>query len=45
MVSGGLGIGLGLVREFVERHGGSVDATSPGPDLGSIFTIRLPLLD
>jgi PAS domain S-box-containing protein len=42
--AGGLGIGLALVREFVERHGGTVEAASPGADLGSIFTIRLPLL-
>jgi two-component system, OmpR family, sensor histidine kinase VicK len=41
--SGGLGIGLALVREFVERHGGSVSATSPGPGHGSRFTVRLPL--
>lgn len=39
----GLGIGLGLVREFVERHGGSVSASSPGPGRGSRFTVRLPL--
>jgi PAS domain S-box-containing protein len=43
--AGGLGIGLALVREFVERHGGSVEAASPGPNLGSTFTVRLPLLD
>ncbi|MCW8107748.1 PAS domain-containing protein [Alteromonas ponticola] len=40
---GGLGIGLALVRSIVEQHGGSVAATSPGLNLGSTFTITLPL--
>jgi signal transduction histidine kinase/ActR/RegA family two-component response regulator len=40
---GGLGIGLALVRKLVEMHAGTVTAESPGPDLGSTFTIRLPL--
>jgi PAS domain S-box-containing protein len=40
---GGLGIGLSLVRQLVELHGGSVTATSQGKDLGSTFTVRLPL--
>ena len=40
---GGLGIGLALVREFVERHGGVVSASSPGPGKGSRFEVRLPL--
>jgi signal transduction histidine kinase len=42
--AGGLGIGLALVREFVERHGGSVNAASAGAGKGSEFTIRLPLI-
>ncbi|MCM5679473.1 ATP-binding protein [Schlegelella sp. S2-27] len=38
---GGLGIGLTLVRRLVELHGGRVQAQSPGPNLGSTFTVRL----
>jgi PAS domain S-box-containing protein len=40
---GGLGIGLALVHELVQLHGGSVEALSKGIGLGSEFSVRLPL--
>ena len=40
---GGLGLGLTIVRNLVEQHGGTVSAKSDGPGLGSEFTIRLPM--
>ena len=39
---GGLGIGLTIARELVQRHGGSIRARSDGPGLGSEFIIHLP---
>jgi diguanylate cyclase (GGDEF)-like protein len=41
----GLGIGLTVVRELVEAHGGTVVALSRGNDRGSQFVVTLPLLD
>lgn len=41
---GGLGLGLALVKGMVEMHQGQVRVESPGPEKGTIFTIRLPLI-
>jgi CheY-like chemotaxis protein len=40
--AGGLGVGLSLVRELVERHGGDISAVNPKGG-GAMFTVRLPL--
>ena len=39
---GGLGVGLTLVRQLVEMHGGTVEARSEGLGLGSEFVVRIP---
>jgi diguanylate cyclase (GGDEF)-like protein len=41
--NGGLGIGLSVVRDLVEAHGGSVVGRSAGADRGSEFIVRLPV--
>jgi CheY-like chemotaxis protein len=40
---GGLGVGLALVKNLVELHGGRVHAESPGEEKGATFTVELPL--
>jgi signal transduction histidine kinase len=42
---GGLGIGLALVKQLVELHGGSIAAESAGPGKGSSFRLRLPMVE
>jgi signal transduction histidine kinase len=39
----GTGLGLTITHRIISQHGGEIEATSPGPDQGSTFTVRLPL--
>lgn len=41
---GGLGVGLSIVRNVLELHGGTIDVMSDGLGQGTIFKIRLPIL-
>ena len=41
---GGLGIGLALVKQLVALHGGAINVESPGQDMGSTFSVRIPIV-
>ncbi len=42
-VTGGLGVGLSLVHDLVEQHGGEITAHNEDSGRGAVFTIRLPM--
>jgi signal transduction histidine kinase len=41
--TGGVWLGLAVVHQIVELHGGRIVASSGGPGMGAVFTVRLPL--
>ena len=41
---GGLGLGLSIVRQLVEAHGGNISVSSDGEGRGTAFTVQLPLV-
>jgi signal transduction histidine kinase len=41
---GGLGIGLALVKQLVALHGGAITVESGGENMGSTFTVRIPVI-
>lgn len=45
MPHNGLGLGLAIARQIVEKHNGEILAESPGEGKGTTFTVRLPLAD
>jgi CheY-like chemotaxis protein len=42
---GGLGLGLAIVRQLVEMHGGRIQASSEGPGRGATFRLELPIME
>ncbi len=40
----GMGIGLALCKAIITAHGGTIQASSPGPSQGSTFTVSLPIV-
>jgi PAS domain S-box-containing protein len=42
---GGLGLGMAIVKQLTELHGGSIHAFSAGKGLGATFTLKIPLCD
>ncbi len=43
--SAGLGLGLNIASNLIRAHGGRIDASSPGENMGATFKIQLPLSD